>query len=112
MNGFTWVRVVAVALGLITFVFFFIHDTFRLDNIFLIPDVLLCLALVIGGISPQRVAAPVLLASFGGAAGIFGVSVASYAVRGELGAASIIGVVISLVMVVVISRLMTAKTER
>lgn len=111
MSGFRWVRVAAVALAVITFIFFFIHDTFRLDNIFFIPDVLLCVALVIGGISPRRLAVPVLMASFGAAVGIFSVSVASYAVRGEFGAASFLGVLVSMVMVVVVSRF-TAVVEK
>lgn len=112
MHGFRWVRVVAVALAVVTFVFFFINDTFRLDNIFFIPDVLLCLALIIGGICPRKLAFPVLIASFGAATGIFSVSVAWYAVRSEFGAASFLGVLISIVMVVVVARFAAVEEKR
>jgi hypothetical protein len=98
------VRVVAVALSVVTFAFFFVHDTFRTDNMFLVPDLVLCAALVVGALVPDRLAVPLLLATFGASAGIFLVSVASYAVRGAVGWASLAGVVIAVSMVGVLTR--------
>jgi hypothetical protein len=111
MSDFRWVRIVAVTISVVTFAFFFIHDTFRLDNVFFVPDVLLCLVLIIGAVIPQRQAVPLLLASFGAAGGIFSVSVASYAVRGEFGAASLVGALISIAMVAVLTRFVAVKAK-
>ncbi|GAA1981168.1 hypothetical protein GCM10009718_17730 [Isoptericola halotolerans] len=104
-------RAVALALSAATFAFLFIHDTFRLDNLFLVPDLLLCLVLVIGALLPRRSARPVLLAGFAAAAAVFSVSVASYAVRGDLGLASLLGVVLSLAMVVLLTRALAVEQK-
>lgn len=112
MNELVATRTVAVALSLVTFAFFFVHGTFRTDNIFLVPDLLLCVGLVVSALLPRRLARPALLASFAAAAGIFGVSVASYAVRGELGLASLAGVLLSLTMVVLLARTLSVEPAR
>lgn len=111
MKSLTIIRSVAIALGVITFAFFFIHDNFRLDNIFFIPDMLLCIALVVAALLPKNFAVPALMATFGAAAGIFSVSVASYAVRGEFGLASFIGILISLGMIGMLARFVTVKAK-
>lgn len=97
-------RAVAVVLAVATFAFLFVHDTFRTDNVFLVPDLLLCAVLVVGALLPDRSAAPVLLAALGAAAGVYSVSVASYALRGSLGWASLTGVVLAVAAVVALSR--------
>lgn len=98
MNTLTIGRIAAVALGGGTFVFLFLHDSWRADNLFLVPDLLLCAALLAAAALPARLAPPGLLAAFGFAAGVLATSVASYAVDGRLGLASLIGAVSAAVM--------------
>lgn len=109
MNTLKTARIIAIALSVITFAFIFIHDNFRLDNIFFIPDMLLCVVLIVAALLPARLAVPLLIATYGAAAGIFSVSVASYAVRGEFGLASFIGIIISSVMAGLLTRLVAIK---
>ncbi|MQA01229.1 MAG: hypothetical protein GEV07_00375 [Streptosporangiales bacterium] len=86
-------RLVALAVSVSTFVFLFLHDSWRADNIFLVPDLVLCVALAVTAALPLRSARPALVAALCFAAGVFTTSVASYAVRGGVGVASLVGVV-------------------
>lgn len=97
-------RVVALIVGVSTFVFMFLHGSWRPDNLFLVPDLALTAVLVGGAALPSRRARPVLLAGFGFAVGVLAVSVSSYAVRGELGGASLLGVVACLVAMLALLR--------
>lgn len=85
-------RVVAALVGVGTFVFLFLYDSWHADNLFLVPDLVLCLVLLVGAVLPARLARPGLLFGFGLAAGVLMTSVASYAVRGAFGAVSLLGV--------------------
>ncbi|MFC4725347.1 hypothetical protein AB6B38_09395 [Glycocaulis abyssi] len=91
-------RLVAIAIAAGTFAFLFINNSWRLENLFLVPDLVLCALLVAGALLPVRHAHPVLLFGFGYTAGVLSCSVASYAVAGQLGAASLLGAIAAAVM--------------
>ena len=86
-------RIAAVALSVSTFVFLFLHDSWRSDNLFLVPDLVLCLLLLVAAALPAKLARPALLGAFAFASGVLATSVASYAVDGRLGVASLFGAV-------------------
>lgn len=90
----TIARVIALLLSGTTFVFLFLHGSFRADNLFLWPDLALCAALLVAAVLPTRSAGPALLLAFGISTGVLMASVGSYAVRGEIGVASLIGLII------------------
>ncbi|MGH3877565.1 MAG: hypothetical protein ACRDSK_11085 [Actinophytocola sp.] len=98
MTTTMWARVAALALSAGTFVFLFLNDSWRADNLFLVPDLLLCAVLAVAALLPDRPAVPALIYAFGMAAGVLAASVASYAVDGRLGAASLFGAVVAVVM--------------
>ncbi|MFB4314191.1 hypothetical protein [Actinomadura sp. 21ATH] len=85
-------RAFAVLISAATFAFLFLHDSWRGDNLFLVPDLILCVLLPVSAALPARYAAPALAFTFAMCTGVFTASVSSYAVRGELGAASLLGV--------------------
>jgi hypothetical protein len=91
-------RVAAVALSVSTFVFLFLHDSWRSDNLFLVPDLLLCLLLLVAAALPAKLAGPALLGAFAFASGVLATSVSSYAVDGRLGVASLFGAVAAAVV--------------
>ena len=97
-------RIAAVLTSLGTFAFLFPTDSWRWDNIFLVPDLILCAALLIAAALPDRVAAPALLASFCFSAGVLVTAVAWYTVDGRIGVGSLIGSVTSVVMAAVLLR--------
>ncbi len=86
-------RVVAVVVGVATFVFLFIRGNWRADNLFLVPDLILSAGLIAAAVVPRRWARTALLLGFGIGAGVLMTSVSSYAVRGEIGFASLAGAV-------------------
>lgn len=97
-------RVSAAALSVSTFVFLFLHDSWRSDNQFLVPDLILCAGLLVAAALPPRLATAALPVVLGFAAGVFAVSVASYAVRDELGLPSLLGSVGAVVMALLLAR--------
>lgn len=97
-------RTAAVALSVSTFVFLFLHDSWRSDNQFLVPDLILCAGLLVAAGLPERLAVAVLPVAFGFTAGVLAVSVASYAVRDELGLPSLLGAVGAVVMALLLAR--------
>jgi hypothetical protein len=97
-------RVAAVALSVSTFVFLFLHDSWRSDNQFLVPDLILCAALLVAAGLPATWAVATLPTVFGFAGGVFAVSVASYAVRDEVGLPSLLGAVGAVVMALLLAR--------
>jgi hypothetical protein len=84
-------RVMAAVVGVGFFVFLFLHDSWRSDNLFLVPDLLLSAVLVCAAVVPMRYARLALMFAFGMGTGVIATSVSSYAVRGELGLASLVG---------------------
>ncbi|QFG22309.1 hypothetical protein [Actinomadura sp. WMMB 499] len=76
-------RAFAVLISVTTFVFLFVHDSWRGDNLFLVPDLILCALLLIAAALPGRYAAPALGFALAMSAGVFTASVSSYAVRGN-----------------------------
>ncbi|GAA4896716.1 hypothetical protein LX16_1318 [Stackebrandtia albiflava] len=100
MSAQTWSRITAAVVSTATFVFLFLHDSWHADNLFLIPDLLLCAVLAVVAALPSRVATPWLIAGLSLAAGVLLTSVSSYAVRGEFGIASLLGVIACVVAVV------------
>ena len=91
-------RFAAAGMSLATFVFLFLHDSWRTENLFLVPDLILCAALAVAAVLPDRSARRWLPIAFGYAAGILTCSVASYAVRGEVGVASALGALLAVVL--------------
>jgi hypothetical protein len=98
MNLISIGRVVAAGVGLSTFVFLFLHDSWRADNLFLVPDLILCAALLVAAALPSRIAARALLAAYCFSGGVLVTAVASYAVDGGIGIGSLIGATGSLIM--------------
>lgn len=103
-------RVAAVAFSVSTFAFLFVHDSWRSDNEFLVPDLILCAGLLVAAALPARLAAAALPVVFGFTAGVFAVSVASYAVRDELGLPSLLGAVGAVVMALLLARRRSVAT--
>ena len=97
-------RIAAVLLSLGTFAFLFPTDSWRADNLFLVPDLILCAALLVAAALPGRIAVPALLAADGFSAGVLLTAVASYAVYGRIGIGSLIGSASALIMAVVFLR--------
>ncbi|GAB3168729.1 hypothetical protein GCM10027059_32090 [Myceligenerans halotolerans] len=103
-------RVAALVLSGATFAFLFIHDSWRPDNLFLVPDLILCATLLAAALTPSRWAGRALLFAFGLTAGVLMTSVASYAVDGRLGAASLLGAVAAVVLAALVARSRPAPT--
>lgn len=80
-------RIIAIGVGLSTFIFLFPLGSWRADNIFLIPDLILSPALIIAALLPARIARPALLLALGFASGVLITAGNAYAVRGEFGLA-------------------------
>lgn len=91
-------RLTAALIGLSTFVFLFLHDSWRADNLFLVPDLVMVAALLGSAVLPDRYAGTALVGSLGFAAGVLATSVASYAVDGRIGMPSLVGVAVCVVM--------------
>ena len=77
MSLVRFARVVALVLSASTFVFLFLHDNWRTENLFLVPDLLLCAGLALAAVIPGDRAAPYLISAFGYAAGVLATSVFS-----------------------------------
>jgi hypothetical protein len=88
-------RITAILIGVGTFAFLFISNSWSPDNLFLVPDLIITAALVIAALLPARIARPALLFAFGLAAGVLMTATSWYAIRGQLGLASLIGAVAS-----------------
>ncbi|MEV4344331.1 hypothetical protein AB0J83_07630 [Actinoplanes sp. NPDC049596] len=97
-------RLVAAMLSLTTFVFLFVHDSWRAENLFLVPDLILIAALAVAATMPDHSAAAALPVAFAYAGGVLATSVASYAVRSELGLPSLAGAVIALALTALLAR--------
>jgi hypothetical protein len=91
-------RIAAVLLSLGTFAFLFLTNSWRTDNLFLVPDLILCAALLVAAALPSRIAARALLAAYCFSGGVLVTAVASYAVDGGIGIGSLIGATGSLIM--------------
>lgn len=100
----TAARLVAAGTSVVTLVYLFLHDSWRADNVFLVPDLVLCGVLLAGAALPAARAGTVLLPGFALAAGVFGTSVSSYAVGGELGVPSLAGALGCAAMTVLLGR--------
>ncbi|MEU4155778.1 hypothetical protein [Actinoplanes sp. NPDC026670] len=88
----------AAVLSLSTFVFLFLHDSWRADNLFLVPDLILCAALLAGAVLPARAALVALPVGLAYTTGVLTASAFSYVARGEIGVPSMVGAVVSAVM--------------
>ncbi|WP_117209593.1 hypothetical protein [Allorhizocola rhizosphaerae] len=91
-------RIIGIAVSAGTFVFLFIGGSWRPDNPFLVPDLILCGLLVAAALVPARIAATALIFAFGLTAGVLMSAAASYLVTGRLGAASLLGAITAIVM--------------
>ncbi|HEY0691102.1 MAG TPA: hypothetical protein VGD71_18940 [Kribbella sp.] len=104
MNTVAASRVAAVALSAGTFLFLFLNSSWRRDNLFLVPDLILCVLLLVAASLPARHAVPVMIFSFGLTAGVLMTSVSSFAVDGRLGPASLASAIAAVVMAGVLIR--------
>jgi len=104
MTVLRYARVTAVALSVGTFAFTFVGDNWRRDNLFLVPDLIVCVLLIIAALLPASRAVPALLIAFGCAAGVLGTAVSSYIVEGQLGIGSAVGTISAIVMAVLLAR--------
>lgn len=86
-------RLAAAVIAVVTIAFLFIHDSLRSDNIFLVPDLVVCALLLAAAGWRGRRAVAALAVSLAMASGVFLTSVSSYLVDGELGVPSLIGAV-------------------
>jgi hypothetical protein len=96
-------RAAAAVLSLSTFLFLFLHDSWRADNLFLVPDLVLCAVLIGGAVLPGRAATAVLTVGFAYTAGVLATSSFSYLVRGEIGVPSMIGAVAAATLAALLS---------
>lgn len=103
-----WGRLTAAILSVTTLVFLFVHDSWRSDNLFLVPDLTLIVALAIASVVPDHFARVALPVGFAYAAGVFATSVSSYAIEGEFGLPSALGAVLAPAL----ATLMTAQHPR
>jgi hypothetical protein len=97
-------RLVAAVLAVVTVVFLFLHDSLRSDNIFLVPDLVICALLLAAAGWRGRHAAAALVGSLAMAAGVFLTSVSSYLVEGEFGLPSLIGALTAAAMAVALGQ--------
>lgn len=104
MTLLTLARVIAVVVSTGTLAFLFLNGSWRSDNLFLVPDLILCALLIIAAAIPGPRAEPVLIFAFGVSAGVFATSVSSYAIQGQLGAASLVGAITAGVLAVLLMR--------
>lgn len=109
MSRYLPARALAAIVGVGTFLFLFVNESWRADNLFLVPDLVLTAALGVAAIMPDRWAKGALAASHGLAAGVLMTSVSSYAVRGEFGGASFLGAAACLAAVATLS---VSRTRR
>ncbi|MEV4277222.1 hypothetical protein [Actinoplanes xinjiangensis] len=97
-------RVTAAVLSLTTFVFLFLHDSWRADNLFLVPDLILCAVLLAGALLPARSALVVLPVGLAYTTGVLTASAFSYVARGEVGVPSMVGAITSAVVAMLLAR--------
>jgi hypothetical protein len=113
MNLIGFGRVFAAVISVSTFAFLFLHDSWRSDNLFLVPDLILCGLLLVAAALPGPYAAPALGFSLALGAGVFATSASSYAVRGELGAPSLLGAIGCAVMAALLQwRLLSLRSAQ
>ncbi|WP_280396335.1 hypothetical protein [Nocardia brasiliensis] len=96
MRNHTACRATALVSSAATFGVLFIAGSWRSDNAFLIPDLLLCGLLVLAAFLPDTRAMPALLFTFGIAAGVFMVATAQRIVDAEPFVPAFVGVVLAL----------------
>jgi hypothetical protein len=89
----TVARVGATLVSLGTFAFLFVSDGWQSDNLFLVPDLILCAGLVVATLLRGPTAVPALILTLGLAAGVLATSVSSSAVDGELSVPSLMAAV-------------------
>jgi hypothetical protein len=89
-------RIAAVAISAGTIAF--LLPNWTTDNLFLVPDLLISMALLAAAALPARHAPTALLAAFCFAASVLITAVASYAVHGRIGIGSLIGAVAAVAM--------------
>ncbi|MBL7253284.1 hypothetical protein [Paractinoplanes lichenicola] len=104
MTALTIARTAAVLTAVGTVGYLFPAGLFRTDNIFLIPDLLLSLLLLLAAAAPARYAVTDLLCAFCFAGGVLVTAVSWYAVDGRVGPGALLGAVTSAVMAAVLIR--------
>jgi len=85
-------------------VFIFVSDSWSSDNLFLVPDLILCALLLVAAFLPTAWAVPVLIFGFSMSAGVLGTAVSSYAVEGRFGVGALVGTVVAVAMAVLLIR--------
>lgn len=98
-------RIAAIGTAVGTFAFLIIGSDWRLSNIFLVPDLVVCAILLGGAASSRPVMLPVLLLGFGVGVGVFMTASADYLVQGRFGIGAAIGLLTSALAAGLIVRL-------
>lgn len=111
MNSFTFSRYIAVFIGVTTLFFLFLHGSFRSDNIFLVPDLILSALLLVAAALPKRIAAVMLLFGFGLAVGVFVTATVSSMIQGQMGIPTLVAAIGSLAISIILMRRMIGKNH-
>lgn len=104
-------RTAAAGTALGTFGFLFVGDNWRSTNIFLVPDLLVCAALIAAAVLPPARMVAVLLGTFGAGIGVFGTATANYLVQGRFGIGAFIGLVTSAVASAFLVRILWSEVR-
>jgi hypothetical protein len=97
-------RIVAMAVAVPTFLYLFGEDRFSADNVFLVPDLVLCALLFTAALLPARHSVPALTLGFGLAAGVIGTAVSERVVQDSFNGLTVLVAAACLVMAVLFAR--------
>lgn len=105
-------RLAAILTAVGTVAFLFIGGDWRWANLFLLPDLILSAALLLGAALPGRQAEAVLGAAFAFAAGVFSAATMSYVVDGRFGSGAASGLLTATVATLwVLRRRLAARLD-
>lgn len=90
-------RAAALGTSVGTFLFLFVGDNWDTENIFLVPDLIVCVVLVTAAMLPSKIASAIMLLGFGIGVGVFSTATADYLVQGRFGIGAALGLTTSAV---------------
>jgi len=104
LSSLTIARMAATLSSMVTVGILFLQRAVSVESIFFIPDCIVAFLLIASAISPQYLAVPFLLFSFGASAGVFLVAASNAIALGHSWVASVLGAVLSVVMLFLLLR--------